>query len=130
VAYRWSELCSQRFFSIKLMSREFIFFLLTSWLVILGASLITHLHSLLIISPELPPCPPLNPASHVALLARIALNPPLIDRDLLYALKEAELTLRKGSKSFDVAKLAFGREMRTGLVAIYAWCRVTVSLRV
>ena len=46
---------------------------------------------------------------------------------ILQAFVEAEVTLRKGSKSFSVAKLAFGREMRMGLVAVYAWCRVTVS---
>jgi 15-cis-phytoene synthase/lycopene beta-cyclase len=47
---------------------------------------------------------------------------------MLDALVSAQETLRKGSKSFDVAKLAFGREMRIGLVAIYAWCRVTDNL--
>jgi 15-cis-phytoene synthase/lycopene beta-cyclase len=51
----------------------------------------------------------------------------LIDAGLLYGLQLAEDTLKKGSKSFEVAKLAFGREMRIGLVAVYAWCRVTVS---
>lgn len=54
-------------------------------------------------------------------------NPPPIDAGLLHGLRLAEDTLRKGSKSFEVAKLAFGREIRIGLVAIYAWCRVTVS---
>ncbi|KAK4687048.1 15-cis-phytoene synthase / lycopene beta-cyclase, partial [Tremellales sp. Uapishka_1] len=107
---------------------EFIFFLLTSHLVILATSLISHLHTLLILAPELPPCPPLNPLSHIVLLAKIALHPPEIDRETLTALASAEETLKRGSKSFEVAKLGFGREMRIGLVAIYAWCRVTDNL--
>lgn len=49
-----------------------------------------------------------------------------MDLALLQGLADAEETLRQGSKSFEVAKLAFGREMRIGLVAVYAWCRVTV----
>ncbi|ORY28280.1 Squalene/phytoene synthase-domain-containing protein [Naematelia encephala] len=51
-----------------------------------------------------------------------------VDAYMLRGLIEAEKTLRKGSKSFEVAKLAFGREMRIGLVAIYSWCRVTDNL--
>ena len=121
---RWSECRGD---GPSLIVREFIFFLVTSYLVVLAAGLITHLHSLLLLSPDLPPCPPLNPVSHIALLIRVALDPPPIDADLILALQDAEETLRKGSKSFDTAKLAFGREMRVGLVAIYAWCRVTVS---
>ncbi|WVQ98941.1 hypothetical protein IAU59_006073 [Kwoniella sp. CBS 9459] len=107
---------------------EAIFFFLTSYLIILSASLISHLHVLLLLSPDLPPCPPSNPLPHIILLARVAFEPPLIDRRMLWALVEGEKTLRKGSKSFDVAKLAFGREMRLGLVVIYAWCRVTDNL--
>lgn len=61
------------------------------------------------------------------MLARIAFDPPSIDSETLEGLHHAEETLKAGSKSFDVAKLAFGREMRIGLVAIYAWCRMTVS---
>ena len=116
--------------SIWLTRRELIFFFLTSYLVVLAAGLITHLHALLILSSDLPPCPPLNPVSHIILLASVALDPPPIDAYLILALQDAEETLRKGSKSFDTAKLAFGREMRVGLVAIYAWCRVTVSRHV
>ncbi len=108
--------------------REFLFFLLTSYLVVLSASLISHLHTLLLLSPALPTCPPMNPFAHIVLLARVASDPPAIDVDALRGLVEAEETLRKGSKSFGVAKLAFGREMRIGLVAIYAWSRVTVRL--
>jgi 15-cis-phytoene synthase/lycopene beta-cyclase len=80
----------------------------------------------MVLSPELPPCPPSNLAAHIQLLARIAFNPPAIDEETLMGLIHAEKTLKKGSKSFDVAKLAFGREMRIGLVAVYAWCRMTV----
>ncbi len=109
-------------------SREFTFFLVVSYLVVLACSLIAHLHTLLLLSPQLPPSPPANPITHIALLARVALNPPEIDMKLLEALSLAEETLKKGSKSFNVAKLAFGREMRIGLIAMYAWCRVTVSL--
>lgn len=109
-------------------SREFLFFCLTTHLILLSSSLISHLHTLLLLSPTLPPCPPLHPARHIALLFRVALSPPPIDRRMLDALVSAQETLRKGSKSFDVAKLAFGREMRIGLVAIYAWCRVTDNL--
>jgi 15-cis-phytoene synthase/lycopene beta-cyclase len=69
----------------------------------------------------------MNPAKHIALLALVAMNPPELDVLALQGLKDAEETLRKGSKSFEIAKLAFGREMRIGLVAVYAWCRVTVS---
>lgn len=64
----------------------------------------------------------------MTLLAKVAFNPPRIDSTTLEGLLRAEETLRKGSKSFEVAKLAFGREMRIALVGIYAWCRVTVSL--
>lgn len=62
------------------------------------------------------------------MLYRASMDTPLVNTRALRALVSAEETLRKGSKSFDVAKLAFGREMRIGLVAIYAWCRVTVSV--
>ncbi|KAK8869624.1 hypothetical protein IAR55_000191 [Kwoniella newhampshirensis] len=107
---------------------EALFFLLTSHLIILSSSLISHLHSLLVLSPDLPPCPPRNPFSHIRLLARVAFKPTPLDTGVLEGLREAEKTLRKGSKSFEVAKLAFGREMRLGLVVIYAWCRVTDNL--
>ena len=110
------------------MDREFTFFLVVSYLVVLACSLISHLHTLLILSPILPPCPPANPLAHIALLARVAFDRPLMDARLLEALVTAEETLRKGSKSFEVAKLAFGREIRIGLIAMYSWCRVTVSL--
>lgn len=83
----------------------------------------------MVLSPDLPPCPPTNLAAHIQLLARIAFNPPLVDEETLMGLVHAEQALRKGSKSFDVAKLAFGREMRIGLVAVYAWCRMTVRRR-
>ena len=66
-------------------------------------------------------------ASHIRLLAQVAFDPPSIPEDTLVGLVHAEETLREGSKSFDVAKLAFGREMRIALVAVYAWCRMTVS---
>lgn len=101
-----------------------------SYLCILSTSIATHIHTLLLLSPALPPCPPLNPFSHVLLLAQVALDPPLVDLRTLEGLVEAEATLKKGSKSFSVAKLAFGREMRIGLIAIYAWCRVTVGCRI
>jgi len=107
---------------------EFTFFLVTSYLVILGSAIITHLHTLLLLSLDLPACPPKNPFKHVVVLGRTALFPPPVDADLLEALADAEDTLKKGSKSFEVAKLAFGREMRLGLVAVYAWCRVTDNL--
>jgi 15-cis-phytoene synthase/lycopene beta-cyclase len=107
--------------------REFTFFLVTSYLVLLGSSLITHIHALLLLSPDHPACPPKNPLKHVVVLGEVAIWPPAIDADLLEALRDAEATLKKGSKSFEVAKLAFGREMRLGLIAVYAWCRVTVS---
>jgi len=107
--------------------REFLFFLLTSYLVVLSSALVSHLHVLLLLDPSLPPSPPFDPLAHIALLARVAFDPPLVDEDALRGLVDAEDTLRKGSKSFEVAKLAFGREMRIGLVAVYAWCRVTVS---
>jgi 15-cis-phytoene synthase/lycopene beta-cyclase len=83
----------------------------------------------MVLAPSIQPCPPANFAEHIAVLARIAFDPPEIDLMTLRGLQHAEDTLRKGSKSFDVAKLAFGREMRIGLVAIYAWCRMTVSHR-
>ncbi|WRT67324.1 uncharacterized protein IL334_004294 [Kwoniella shivajii] len=107
---------------------EALFFFLTTYLIILSSSLITHLHTLLLLCPELPPCPPSNPISHIALLAKVALNRPKVDKRVLTGLQEAEKTLKKGSSSFSVAKLAFGREMRIGLVVIYAWCRVTDNL--
>ncbi|WWD09933.1 hypothetical protein V865_008063 [Kwoniella europaea PYCC6329] len=107
---------------------EAIFFFLTTYLIVLSSSLISHLHTLLLLTPDLPPCPPFNPVAHIKLLARVAFTPPKIDRRILVGLKEAEKTLKKGSKSFEVAKLAFGREMRIGLVVIYAWCRVTDNL--
>lgn len=81
----------------------------------------------MVLAPGLQPCPPANFAEHIMVLARIAFSPPEIDETMLLGLQHAEQTLRKGSKSFDVAKLAFGREMRIGLVAIYAWCRMTVG---
>jgi 15-cis-phytoene synthase/lycopene beta-cyclase len=81
----------------------------------------------MVLSPDLPPCPPTNLARHIQLLARIAFNPPSIPEDTLIGLVHAEEILGEGSKSFDVAKLAFGREMRIPLVTVYAWCRMTVS---
>ncbi|WWC89764.1 uncharacterized protein L201_004690 [Kwoniella dendrophila CBS 6074] len=107
---------------------EAIFFFLTSYLIILSSSLISHLHTILILSPDLPPCPPKNPISHIMLLAKVAFNPPKIDQRILIGLKVAERILKKGSSSFEVAKLAFSREMRLGLVVVYAWCRVTDNL--
>lgn len=107
--------------------RECIFFILTTYLCVIATSLISHLHALMVLAPSIQPCPPANFAEHIAILARIAFDPPAIDVATLEGLRHAEDTLRKGSKSFDVAKLAFGREMRIGLVAIYAWCRMTVS---
>jgi 15-cis-phytoene synthase/lycopene beta-cyclase len=120
--------CSARKPQMADSRREAVFFLLVSYLLILTASLLSHLHTLLLLSPEFAPCPPLSVPGHIVLLGRAGFNPPRIDAKLLDGLKLAEDTLRKGSKSFEVAKLAFGREMRIGLVAIYAWCRVTVSL--
>lgn len=105
-----------------------MFFLLTSYLVVIATSLITHLHTILVLSPECPPCPPKSLYGHIKLLAKVALYPPPIDHRMLVAIADAEETLRKGSKSFSVAKLAFGRELRIGLVAVYAWCRVTDDL--
>ncbi|WWC69263.1 uncharacterized protein I206_103201 [Kwoniella pini CBS 10737] len=107
---------------------EAIFFFLTTYLIVLSSSLISHIHTLLVLSPSLPPCPSLNPLAHIQLLAKVAFNPPRIDKHILAGLKDAERTLKKGSKSFEIAKLAFGREMRLGLVVIYAWCRVTDDL--
>nr|XP_018263642.1 uncharacterized protein I303_03513 [Kwoniella dejecticola CBS 10117]OBR85800.1 hypothetical protein I303_03513 [Kwoniella dejecticola CBS 10117] len=107
---------------------EAIFFFLTTYLIVLSSSLISHIHTLLVLSPNLPPCPPSNPLAHIGLLAKVAFNSPTIDRRILEGLREAEKTLKKGSKSFEIAKLAFGREMRLGLVVIYAWCRVTDNL--
>ena len=82
----------------------------------------------MLLSPDLPVCPSRDPIKHIYMLYEIALNPPMVDARLVRGLIDAEETLRIGSKSFQVAKLAFGREMRIGLVAIYAWCRVTVRL--
>ena len=83
---------------------------------------------MLLLSPELPPSPPANFFKHMLLLARVAFRPPKVDANILLGLEWAEHTLRVGSKSFETAKLAFGREMRIGLIAIYAWSRVTVSV--
>ena len=84
----------------------------------------------MILHPAYPPCPPLNPITHIKRLAQMVIVDKglEIDGDVLDGLTDAEETLRKGSKSFQVATLAFGREMRIPLVAIYAWCRVTVRL--
>ena len=87
----------------------------------------SHLHTLMLLCPSLPVCPSRNPLKHIRTLFDVALRPPLVDARLIQGLSDAEETLRVGSKSFQVAKLAFGREMRVGLVAVYAWCRVTVS---
>jgi hypothetical protein len=106
--------------------REALFFLIVSHLLTLSSSLTSHLHTLQLLCPSLPVCPPRNPIRHIATLFAIALDPPEVDLALLQGLADAEETLRQGSKSFEVAKLAFGREMRIGLVAVYAWCRVTV----
>jgi 15-cis-phytoene synthase/lycopene beta-cyclase len=61
-------------------------------------------------------------------LTRLALSPPPIPRQLLVSLESSEATLKAGSKSFSVAKLGWGREMRCGLIAVYGWCRVTDDL--
>ncbi len=121
--YLDAEDCSRHLY------REAIFFVLTSHLIILSSSLISHLHILLVLAPPAltSPCPPSNPIRHIALLTRLVLHPPLVDAEMVLALKSGEETLRKGSKSFDVAKLLWGREMRVGLIAVYGWCRVTVS---
>lgn len=112
---------------MMLISRECLFFILTTHLITISTNLISHLHALLVLSPDLPPCPPSNLVAHIGLLAQVAFNPPAIPEDTLIGLTHAEETLREGSKSFDVAKLAFGREMRIALVAVYAWCRMTVG---
>lgn len=109
--------------------REALFFVLTTHLILLSSSLISHLHTLLLLSP--PPyypsrCPPRNPIRHITLLARLAIDPPPVDAGVLVALRASEETLRRGSKSFTLAKVGWQREMRCGLVAVYGWCRVTV----
>lgn len=110
--------------------REAIFFVLTSYLIVLSCALVSHLHLLLFLCP--PPGTPRHPPrgffAHISLLAQLALNPPEVDAGVLLALQDGEETLRKGSKSFAVAKYGWGREMRSALVAVYGWCRVTVSL--
>jgi 15-cis-phytoene synthase/lycopene beta-cyclase len=111
---------------LMLISRECLFFILTTHLITISTNLISHLHTLLVLSPDLPPCPPSNLVAHIGLLAQVAFYPSSIPEDTLIGLTHAEETLREGSKSFDVAKLAFGREMRIALVAVYAWCRMTV----
>lgn len=108
--------------------REAIFFLLVSYLLVLSCELVSHIHTILMLAPHLPACPPRAVLAHIRLLFEVALDPPELDVRLLEGLARAEQTLKKGSKSFDVAKLAFGREMRMALVAVYAWCRVTVSV--
>lgn len=112
--------------------REAIFFVLTTHLILLSSSLISHLHTLLFLAP--PPyyssrCPPKNPVRHIILLSRLVLDPPDVDAGVLHALCASEETLRKGSKSFTLAKLGWEREIRCGLVAVYGWCRITVSCR-
>jgi 15-cis-phytoene synthase/lycopene beta-cyclase len=114
-----------------LSRREAIFFVLTTHLILLSSSLISHLHTLLLLAP--PPyypsrCPPRNPIRHIILLSNLVLDPPTIDVGVLQALCASEETLRKGSKSFTLAKLGWEREIRCGLVAVYGWCRITVSL--
>lgn len=110
--------------------REALFFVLTTHLILLSASLISHLHSLLLLAPPAyypSRCPPGNPVQHIILLSRLALDPPVVDVGVLAALVGSEETLRRGSKSFTLAKLGWQREIRCGLVAVYGWCRVTVS---
>ena len=111
----------------QLIRRECIFFCLTSYVAILACSLISTIHTILILDHKSPPCPPANPIHHVALLAKVAFDPPLLPSGMLRTINQAEAKLEKGSKSFHLAKLAFGRELRLGLVCMYAWCRVTVS---
>lgn len=55
------------------------------------------------------------------------MDPPRVDAGVLHALCASEDTLRRGSKSFTLAKLGWEREIRCGLVAVYGWCRITVS---
>lgn len=112
----------------ELTSREAVFFYLVSYLLVISCELVSHIHAILLLAPNLPACPPRLVIPHIRLLFDVALYPPPLDKKLLQGLIQAEETLRKGSKSFQVAKLAFGREMRIALVAVYAWCRVTVSL--
>ncbi|EIW70021.1 hypothetical protein TREMEDRAFT_61785 [Tremella mesenterica DSM 1558] len=71
---------------------------------------------------------PLEIIEHIKILNRVALSRPKIDIHMLSDLALAEQILKRGSKSFEVAKMAFGREMRIPLVAIYAWARVTDDL--
>ena len=115
--------------------REAVFFAIVSYLLVLSSSLISHLHFLLLLAPPptegstpTPRCPPANPIRHITLLTRLALSPPTIPRQLLVSLESSEATLKAGSKSFSVAKLGWGREMRCGLIAVYGWCRVTDDL--
>jgi 15-cis-phytoene synthase/lycopene beta-cyclase len=115
--------------------REAVFFAVVSYLLVLSSSLISHLHFLLLLAPPstggstpTPRCPPANPIRHITLLTRLALSPPPIPRQLLVSLESSEATLKAGSKSFSVAKLGWGREMRCGLIAVYGWCRVTDDL--
>ena len=116
--------------------REAVFFAIVSYLLVLSSSLISHLHFLLLLAPPptegsitpTPRCPPANPIRHIILLTRLALSPPPIPRQLLVSLESSEGTLKAGSKSFSVAKLGWGREMRCGLIAVYGWCRVTDDL--
>ncbi|KAJ9101701.1 hypothetical protein QFC21_003039 [Naganishia friedmannii] len=111
---------------------EAIFFVLTTHLILLSSSLISHLHHLLLfaVPPDCHPhrCPPKNPLLHIIVLALLALDRPAQDEGVLQALYLSEETLRKGSKSFTLAKLGWEREIRCGLVAVYGWCRITDNL--
>lgn len=96
-----------------------------AYAIVLLSAFLAHLHTLLILSPTLPPCPPDDIGDHCKVLLGVANRPPAVDARLLHSLTEVERFLDADIRRWI---LAFPREMHIPLVAIAGWCRVTRRL--
>lgn len=102
-----------------------------SYLATATSALFAHVHTLLILVPDLPPCPPRNPIKHLQLVLHCIMNPPEVDARLLSSLVNAEdgVDFNGGTVvNFCIVKRAFPRELVIPVIAVYAWRRATRDL--
>lgn len=112
-------------------TRPAVLSLLLSYLATVTTALFAHVHTLLILVPDLPPCPPRNPIKHLRLIIHCVMYPPEVDARLISSLAAAEneRDLDSGHVvKYRIVKRSFPRELVIPLLAVYAWRRVTRDL--
>lgn len=102
-----------------------------SYIATAATALFAHVHTLLILVPDLPPCPPRNPVKHLRLVLRCVLDPPEVDARLISSLLTAGdgVDFSGGNiVNFNLVRRAFPRELVIPIIAVYAWRSVTRDL--